>query len=62
MKNAVLHLCQTGPTINKLEIGNVTDDKLSTQNFLYLEDEAFTNLHNLIQNANKCMLGVSSEQ
>lgn len=62
MKKAVLYLCQTGPTINKLEIGNVTDDKLSTQNFLYLEDEAFTNLHNLIQNANKCMLGISSEQ
>lgn len=62
MKKAVLHLCQTGPTINKLEIGNVTDDKLSTQNFLYLEAEAFTNLHNLIQNANKCMLGISSEQ
>jgi len=62
MKKAVLHLCQTGPTINKLEIGNVADDKLSTQNLLYLEAAAFTNLYNLIQNANKCMLDISSEQ
>lgn len=62
MKNTHLHLCQTGPTINKLEIGNVIEDKLSTQNLLYLEAEAFTNLHNLIQNANKCILDISSEQ
>lgn len=43
-------------------MGNVIDDKLSMQNFLYLEAEAFTNLHNLIQNANKCKLDRSSEQ
>lgn len=50
-ERSVLHLCQTGPTINKLEIGDATDDKLSTQNSLYLKAEAFTNLHNPIQNA-----------
>lgn len=50
-ERAVLHLCQTGPTNNKLEIGNATDDKLSTQNSLYLRAEAFANLHNPIQNA-----------